>query len=130
MIYERYREVYEKAKELAVRESVTFSELVAKALGEYVEAHYPGNPQMSLESFSDAGLKPLRLEAKMLTQKAERFLEKLGDPRISNSWRRELKTKRLPQLLVKLSRLNLRLRDDEISGLVERGERACFGDES
>jgi len=48
MLYEEYSEVYEKANDLAEREGITFSELVAKALAEYLKVHLPGNPQLPL----------------------------------------------------------------------------------
>jgi len=39
------------ALELAHREGLTFSAFVKKALAEYIERHYPGNPQLPLPKF-------------------------------------------------------------------------------
>jgi len=47
-LYEVYSDVYEKAVELAKKEGISFSEIISKALAEYVEKHYPGNPQTPL----------------------------------------------------------------------------------
>lgn len=41
--------IWHKADELAMREGVSRSELVNKALAEYLNIHYPGNPQIPLE---------------------------------------------------------------------------------
>jgi len=128
MIYERYSEVYEKSRELAEREGITFSELVVRSLGEYIEGHYPGNPQIPLDSFVESGLKPVRLEVKIISRKVEWWLGKLEDPRLDEQFKKRARASDLPPLLVKLSRLNLRLRDEEISELVERGEKECFGE--
>jgi len=48
MLFEEHNEIYEKARELADREGATFSDIVAKALAEYLKIHYPGNPQLPL----------------------------------------------------------------------------------
>jgi len=39
------------ALELARREGLNFSAFVKKALAEYIEKHYPGNPQIPLKKF-------------------------------------------------------------------------------
>ena len=115
-------------KELADRERISLSEMLVNAAAEYVENHYPGNPQMALESFKDDGLKPVRLEVKIISRKVEWWLGKLEDPRLDEQFKKRARASDLPPLLVKLSRLNLRLRDEEISELVERGEKECFGE--
>ena len=38
---------------------------------EYVELHYPGNPAVPLTAFAENGLKPVRLEVKIVARKAE-----------------------------------------------------------
>ena len=128
MIYERYSEVYEKSRELAEREGITFSELVVRSLGEYIEGHYPGNPQIPLDSFVESGLKPVRLEVKIASRRTKWYLEKLGNPRVGEQFKRDIRRKELPSLLVKLAKLNRRLRDEEVSELVDRGEMECFGE--
>jgi len=42
------------ALELARREGLNFSAFVKKALAEYIEKHYPGNPQLPLQKFLQA----------------------------------------------------------------------------
>lgn len=42
--------IWDKTKELADREHISVSELVNKALAQYVGEHYPGNPQVPLEA--------------------------------------------------------------------------------
>jgi len=48
MLFEEYSEIYEKARDLAYREGITFSDIVAKALAEYLKIHFPGHPQLPL----------------------------------------------------------------------------------
>ena len=129
-LYAKYLHIYERAYELADREGKSFSEIINLALKEYVEGHYPGNPQPPLESFQPDGLKPVRLEALMLKKKAEKLLEGIESNKGAESYRERVKSKVLPPIIVKLSRLNLRLRSDEISKLVDRADEACFGGDS
>jgi len=126
-LYAKYLHIYERAYELADREGKSFSEIINLALEEYVDVHYPGNPQTALESFQPDSLKPARLEAKMITQKVEELLERLEDGKGSEGYKNRVRLKTLPPLIVKLARLNLRLHSDEISDIVDRADGACFG---
>ena len=96
---------------------------------EYVELHYPVNPAVPLTAFTENGLKPVRLEVKIVARKAEWYLEKLENPHVGEKFKSDIRKKALRKLLVKLSRFNLRLRDKEVSDLVARGEMECFGEE-
>lgn len=127
-LYSKYGEIYPKLCELARREGKSFSELMSIAAKEYVELHYPGNPQLSLKSFTAEGLKPKRLEAKMVSREAEKWLKILENPDAAEYLKKRIRTKDLPPLIVKLAKLNRRLGDEEVSELVDRGDRACFGE--
>lgn len=63
-LYEKYVDVYPLACDLARLDGKSFSELVSIALKEYVETHYPGNPQLVLPSLIGETPLPLRLQAK------------------------------------------------------------------
>ena len=125
-LYEKYRDVYEKAIELARREGKSFSELISIALKEYVENHYPGNPQLSMESFTENGLKPLRLEAKLLLRSVRGLLENLKNPKVWDEHKEKIRRHELPPKLVKLAKLNSRLRDEEIRKIIEEAEKEVF----
>ena len=45
-------QLYEMFKELARREGISKSQLIVKAICEYVHHHYPGNPQLLLTKFT------------------------------------------------------------------------------
>jgi len=45
-------QLYEMFKELARREGISKSQLIVKAICEYVHHHYPGNPQLPLTRFT------------------------------------------------------------------------------
>jgi len=128
-LYESYKEVYEKAVELARREGISFSELVSRALREYVENHYPGNPQLPIESYTPNGLKPIRLEAKLISRELTKMLKRLNDPRVSEEHKRWIRREGLPKTVLKLARLNKKLRDNRYSGLIELGEKEIFGED-
>lgn len=73
-LYERYQKVYPLAVELANVERISFSELVSRALKEYVEAHHPGNPQLTLkEAMREAPL-ALKLQARNHVLELERLM--------------------------------------------------------
>jgi len=42
------KDIIDKANELAAREGITFSDVVMRALAEYLKIHFPGNPQLPL----------------------------------------------------------------------------------
>ena len=127
-LYEKYGEVYPKLCELARLEGKSFSELMSIAAKEYVELHYPGNPQLSLMSFTADGLKPARLEAKIVSREAEKWLKMLENPDCAEYLKKRIRAKDLPSLILKLTRLNQRLRDEKVSDLVDRGALECFGE--
>lgn len=127
-LYDKYRKVYPLFVELAGRERKSFSELCSIAMKEYVELHYPGNPAVPLTAFTENGLKPARLEAKMVSREVEKWLKILENPDCAEYLKKRIRAKDLPPLILKLSRLSLRLRDDGLDELVERGEGACFGE--
>jgi len=115
-------------KELADRERISLSEILVNAAAEYVELHYPGNPAVPLTSFTDDGLKPARLEAKMVSRETEKWLKILENPKADRNLKKRIRTKDLPPLILKLAKVNQRVRDEEVSELGDRGERACFGE--
>lgn len=47
-----FNQLYEMFKELAKREGVSKSQLIVKAICEYVHRHYPGNPRLPLTKFT------------------------------------------------------------------------------
>jgi len=47
-----FSQLYEMFKELAKREGISKSQLIVKAICEYVHRHYPGNPQLPLTKFT------------------------------------------------------------------------------
>ena len=57
------KEILEKIEELARVEGVSRSELILRAIREYVENHYPGNPQLTLPSLEDPRRLPRRYKA-------------------------------------------------------------------
>jgi len=126
-LYETYREVYGKAVELANREGRSFSELVSVALKEYVEHHFPGNPQLplnSFEEFDDRHLRATRLEAKFVAESATNLLKILR--RVKESRGEQYSPSDfhidLFKAIIKLSKLNRRLGDakyDELIGECE-----------
>jgi len=122
-LYESYGDTYEKASELARREGVSFSELVSIALREYLEGHYPGNPLPPLESFGENGLKAVRLEARFLGRDVEKLIDKLKSDKSSKSYKTRIRTRELPKKLVRLARLDRRLKG-EYSDIIDKGEEA------
>lgn len=88
--------IWAKARELADREDITLSELVSKALAEYLNVHYPGNPQTPLQP----SLKDL-----IDKYKAERLAARL-EAMLHRPWsNREMWAQRLDQLVNQASRL-------------------------
>jgi len=62
-------QLYEMFKELARREGISKSQLIVKAICEYVHHHYPGNPQLPLTRFTITethitAQKPVRVDPK------------------------------------------------------------------
>jgi len=107
MLFEEYNEIYEKAKELAEREGITFSDIVAKALAEYLKAHYPGNPQLPLPT--------RRPYEQFYLQLVKRNLRRLLDQPYPN---RALWESDLARWVSKAR--GIKTRDKELTRLVER----------
>lgn len=117
-----YNEIAQKAEELTQVEGISFSELILNALEEYVNLHYPGNPQTILPSLLDPnGLKPLRLEAKFLFKDFQRVMMQLEDKieDLELGFRRELRHKAIEQMN-KLARMNRRLKDRDIDEFIDK----------
>lgn len=89
-LYEKYGEVYKKVEELCRIEGKSFSELVSEALKEYVERHYPGNPQLTLPQFEKGASKSLRLRLQLAATELEDLLRRRPDPLYHATWRRDL----------------------------------------
>jgi len=123
MIPSEYEEVYKKAEDLARIEAISLSEIIAKALKEYVEVHYPGNPQLTLPSITGEAPRPLRLEARFESADLRKFVELLESGKGSTAYRSEIREK-CKKLILKLSRLNQRLKDEKIEKLIERAVKA------
>jgi len=91
-------EVLEKARDLAKIERITFSELIVNALHEYVERHYPGNPQIRLEPSVNPLMEPKSIKAEFIYED----LKDLMNWNIRNGlWYRKMR-----RLIVALSELN------------------------
>jgi len=67
-VIEEERDVYEKMRKLAKREQISFSELALRAFKEYLERHWPGNPQIPLPVFIPTMMTP---EHKKLKKRLE-----------------------------------------------------------
>jgi hypothetical protein len=112
-------DVTTKAEELARVEGWSFSELLIRALTEYVGVHYPGNPQLILPSIIDPTyLKPLRLEARFLCEDLRRFIKGLEIKHGESVFRRDLRARAI-QHMNKLAKMNLRLNDKTIDALID-----------
>jgi hypothetical protein len=60
--------------ELVQRERARFSELVVRALEEYVRRHHPGNPQLPLTKFTTLNLKVPKLQRNHQKEKVRQML--------------------------------------------------------
>jgi len=113
-------EITKKAEELQKVEGWCFSELVVQALKEFVEVHYPGNPQLILPSLLDPDhLKPLRLEAKFLFKDFQHMIQTLQGKKVEPVFRRELHRKAV-QEMSKLAKMNERLKDKSIDQYLDQ----------
>lgn len=148
-LYRPYEKVYKMAVELANMEGKSFSELVSRSLKEYVERHYPGNPQTALKSFEefeDERVRPMRIEAEAAAREIRKrleFVEEYNPSKLEpleiwlreskqEEWERIYKVRResviqdLPRHVVKLARLNRIVQSDEYDGLIEKFEKILF----
>lgn len=123
--YFAHIEIYDMARELAYLDDISFSELILKSLSEYVETHYPGNPQLALTSFNESGLKPIRLEAKFLAAEISKGLKTIGNIKKSKGkyYFPGKPHRGLVKNLIRLARLNRKIKSEEYDDLVDRGER-------
>lgn len=122
-------DVTKKAEELQKVEGLSFSELVLQALKEYVEIHYPGNPQLILPSLLDPQhLKPLRLEAKYLFKDFQRMIGVLKEKHGELSFRRDIRQKAIQQM-TKLVKMNQKLKDKRIDEFIETASQILDKDE-
>jgi len=122
-----YDEAWGKAEKLARLEGVSLSELVSRALVEYVERHFPGNPQLplsSFEEFDDRYLRSVRLEAKFFAESATNLLkiirrvkESRGEKYSPSDFHIDLF-----KAIIKLSKLNRRLGDVKYDELIDECE--------
>jgi len=125
-----FEDLSKKAEELMKIEGLSFSELLLEALKEYVEVHYPGNPQLTLPSICDQDSeKPLRLVAKFDCEELETILKELKDSRGSLEYKRDLR-ERCKKLLIKLCRANIRLKDEKINELIDHALKKLENNDS
>jgi hypothetical protein len=88
------------------------------AIREYIQVHYPGNPQVCLDSIikPDAP-KPLRLQALFDMQELEAVIRDLTNSK--SHIHRQILVDRGKKLVLKLSKANMRLNDGKIDELIE-----------
>jgi hypothetical protein len=116
-------EIDKKADELAKVEKWSKSELLLHALKEYVEVHYPGNPQLILPSLLDPqALKPQRLEMKFLFRDFKRLVKLLEAKSGELGYRRDIRQKAIQQM-TKLGRMNQRLKDKTVEEFIDEAEK-------
>jgi len=113
-----YLDLLDKLRELAERDGISLSEKIVDAIKEYVEVHYPGNPQTSLDPIiKPDATKPLRLQALFDAKELESVIEKLRSA--ENSLYRGTLVDKGKKLVLKLSKANIRLNDERIDALIE-----------
>lgn len=67
-----------KLDELAVMESMSRSEVIVKALVEYIENHYPGNPQLTLSSVTGMTPLPKLLQMRQLNEELNLTIKEIA----------------------------------------------------
>jgi len=126
-LYEKYKDVYPLAYELARIEGISFSELVSRALKEYVEKHYPGNPQIQITSFTNSNFSK-RFEAVLVAEDLKKHIEALRRVKEilrerpqsqTQAYFNELREK-LKRETLRLIRLNELLREEKYNKLIEK----------
>jgi len=125
MLLDDYDEVYKKASELAEIEGITFAEIVARALAEYVEKHYPGNPQIPLPTYTGQVPMAKTLEARITARQLKKDLDLLKviySKRDNTLYRYEVES-RVVKLVKKLARLNALLNKEEYQELVDEAAK-------
>jgi len=123
MKFNVYEEIYKKTEELADRENTSVSMLVVKALKNYLELHYPGNPIAPLESFTPEGLKSVKLEAKLAADQIIKFMRILRRDEVDENFKLGIIKDQFPKYLTKLMRLNQKIKDNKYSELIEESEK-------
>jgi len=113
MLFEEYEKVYEKATELCEREGISFSLLVARALAEYLNIHYPGNPQMPIAHEVPFHV---RLETRIMKRDLEALLKVLK--RCDSLWFLERKDSIIKRLKACARHLQ-RDGDEELKRLID-----------
>ena len=116
-------EVIEKAKELAKLEGITFSELIVKALHEYVERHYPGNPQIPLTVFTKTSPKAKTLEAKIVARDLKKNIESFKRLMMSKPMAYYTVREDMKKNMLKLAKLNEILQNSEYDELIREAEK-------
>ena len=124
-LYEKYRETYKLASELANRERISFSELVSISLAEKVERSYPGNPAPPLESYM-GGSRAKTLEAKGIFKSLSENISKIKLHIGSEGFRERLKEP-IAKDMVKLAKLNRVLREAEYDEIIDEGDKLVYG---
>jgi len=123
MRFNHAKEVYEKAEELAKRENISPSQLVLKALIEYLNLHYPGNPIAPLESFTQNGLKSVKLEAKLAADQIIKFIRIMRREGVSENFKLGIIKDQFPKYLTTLMKLNQKIKDNKYVELIEESEK-------
>ena len=121
-IPDTFNETWLKVEEMAQRERKPINTLILEALATLVQDKYPGNPQTPLTSFQENGLKPIRLEALFLTVEVENIVKALKNPKTSPQHRAHLSREVAPMKVVRLARLNTRLREEKLQDLIDEAE--------
>jgi len=113
-----HSELLDKLRELAERDGLSLSEKILEAIKEYVEVHYPGNPQVCLDSVMKPDApKPLRLQAMFDMERLESIVRDLRNT--NSNMRRSILVEMGKKLVVQLAKMNVRLRDEKIDKLID-----------
>lgn len=118
------KEIIEKAKELAHRDATTLSEIILEALKEYIEKHYPGNPQIPLMVYTGEVEPAKTLEAKITAKQLREDIDLLKRLRKVNTdgyYLYQVET-RIIKMMKKLTKLNHLLKNKEYTELIKRAE--------
>ena len=118
-------EIVKKAEELAKREDITLSELIIKALKEYVERHYPGNPQIPLPTYTGQLPPAKTLEARITARQLKQDLEllKVIYAKKDNTLYRYQVESRVVKLVKELAKLNSILKNKDYQDLINEAAK-------
>ena len=98
--YESYGDLYAKAASYAATEGISFSELVSKALADYLKIHYPGNPQIPLDACRSA-----RVLGDYMEKNLMRRIKKLSEMPLVTTFQKEIFGKGLEECAGRLAKL-------------------------